>query len=419
MNMAETTQAQAIEQKSKEADRTETSIAARFAGGRATQGRGPLLGAVLVLALIGLGMWLYYSRLESTDDAQIDGHVNPISARVSGYVIKIVVGDNQYVKAGTVLVEIDPRDYQIAVERARAALADAEANAQAAGVNVPIVSTASSSDLTAAQAEVTNAKAGIAAAEKQADAARAQLAAAEATNVKAQNDLVRYKPLVEKEEISKQLYDQAEAVARSSFATVEAQRASALQAEQQVTQAKGRLAQAEANLRTAATAPKRIAVSRSQAASATAVVQHRKAELDQALLNLEYTRVVAPIDGVVSGRTTEVGQNVQPGQELLKLVSLDDIWVTANFKETQLRHMKPGQKAEVEVDAYGRSYTGHVESIAGASGARFSLLPPENATGNYVKIVQRIPVKIILDPGANQDHQLRPGMSVVPTVTVK
>jgi membrane fusion protein (multidrug efflux system) len=314
---------------------------------------------------------------------------------------------------------VDPRDYQLAVEQARAELADAEASAQAAGVNVPIVSTSTSSDLTAAAADVATARAGIAASMQQAETARAQLAAAEANSSKAHHDVARYKSLVEKQEISQQFYDEAETTARSTAATAEAFRATVRAAEEQVTQAKGRLAQAEANLRSAGTAPQRVAVTRSQAASAVAVVQRKRVALDQALLNLEYTKVVAPIDGVISGRTTEVGQNVQPGQQLMKLISLDDVWVTANFKETQLRHMRPGQKVTVDVDAYGRSYEGHVESIAGASGARFSLLPPENATGNYVKVVQRIPVKILLEPGSNKDHLLRPGMSVVPTVTVR
>jgi len=237
--------------------------------------------------------------------------------------------------------------------------------------------------------------------------------------VKAQNDLVRYKQLVDKQEISQQQYDQATAAATASKAAVEAARASAQAAQQQVTQAQGRLVQAEANWRSANTAPKQMQVIRARASAALAEEQRKKADLDQAQLNLQYTKIVAPVSGVVSNRTVEVGQNVAPGQELMKVINLDDVWITANFKETQLRRMKVGQPADIEVDANGRTYKGKVDSIAAGSGARFSLLPPENATGNYVKVVQRIPVKIVLDAGSNRDHQLRPGLSVEPKVWIR
>jgi len=377
-----------------------------------------ILGAVLV-AVVGFFLWRYFSSYESTDDAQIDGHVNSISARISGHVSKLNVQDNQFVKAGTVLVEIDPTDYQVAVERAQADYNDAKATAEAANVDVPITSENTSSQLSSAGADVSSAQAGIKAAKQQAAAARANLAEAEANNVRAQNDLVRYKQLVDKQEISQQQYDQAVAAAKASAAAVESGRASADAAEAQVTQAQGKLVQAQASQRSAATAPKQMAVSRARAGSALAAAQRKKADLDQALLNLQYTKIIAPVDGVVSDRTVEVGQNVQSGQELLKIIPLDDIWVTANFKETQLREMRPGQRATIAVDASGEKYKGHVDSIAGASGARFSLLPPENATGNYVKVVQRIPVKIVLEPGENREHKLRPGMSVVPKVWIR
>jgi membrane fusion protein (multidrug efflux system) len=377
-----------------------------------------ILGAVL-LAVVGFFLWRYFSSYESTDDAQIDGHVNSISARVSGHVLKLNVQDNQFVKAGTVLVEIDPTDYQVAVERAQADYNDAKATAEAANVDVPITSENTSSQLSSAGADVSSAQAGIKAAKQQAAAARANLAEAEANNVRAQNDLVRYKQLVDKQEISQQQYDQSVAAAKASAAAVESGRASADAAEAQVTQAQGKLVQAQASQRSAATAPKQMAVIRARAGSALAAAQRKKADLDQALLNLQYTKIIAPVDGVVSDRTVEVGQNVQSGQELLKIIPLDDIWVTANFKETQLRDMRPGQRATIAVDATGDKYKGHVDSIAGASGARFSLLPPENATGNYVKVVQRIPVKIVLEPGENREHKLRPGMSVVPKVWIR
>ena len=371
---------------------------------------------VIVLVIAGIFLWRYFGSYESTDDAQIDGHVNPISPRVSGHVIKLNVQDNQYVEAGTVLVEIDPTDYQVAVARAQADYNDAKATADAAAVNIPVTSISTSSQLSSADADVINAQAGIKAAQQQFDAARANLQQSEANNVKAQNDLARYKQLVEKQEISQQQYDQAVAAAKGGAAGVEASRATADAANSQVTQAEGKLAQSMANQRNAGTAPKQVQIIRARAVSALAAAARKKADLDQAELNLSYTKVIAPVAGAVSNRTVEIGQNIQPGQELLKLIPLDDIWVTANFKETQLRDMKPGQKATIYVDATGKKYKGHVDSVAGASGARFSLLPPENATGNYVKVVQRIPVKLVFEQGETKGHELRPGMSVEPKV---
>src|ERR1700756_3086658 len=375
-----------------------------------------VLIALVVLLVVGFFVYRYFTSYESTDDAQVDGHINSVSARISGHVIKLNVQDNQYVQAGTVLVEIDPADYQIAYERARADLADAQAAATAAGVTVPITSVNTSSQVSASEADVASARAGIQAAQQQLQAAKAELVQAEANNVKAQNDLVRYKQLVDKQEISQQQFDQATAAAQASAAGVEAARATADAAEQQVTQAKGKLVQAEANMRYANTAPKQMQISKARSDSALAQAERMKANLDQAELNLQYTKIVAPVNGVVSNRTVEVGQNVAPGQELMKVINLDDIWITANFKETQLREMKPGQRVTIEVDANGNKYNGKVDSIAGASGARFSLLPPENATGNYVKVVQRVPVKIVLNPGSTKDHALRPGLSVTPKV---
>jgi membrane fusion protein, multidrug efflux system len=378
-----------------------------------------LILAAIVLLVVGIFMWRYLTSYENTDDAQIDGHLNSISARVSGHVEKLLVDDNQYVSAGTPLVQIDPSDYQLAVERAQADYDTAVAAAKAAGVNVPITSVNTGSQMTAAQADVENARAGISVARQQLDAAKAQLEQAEANNVKAQNDLDRYKQLVDKQEISQQQYDQAIAAAKANAAGVAAARAAMAAVQQQVTQAQARLAEAEANLRAAQTAPQQVSVTRSRAQSAEATVALKKAELDQAKLNLQYTTIAAPVGGVVSDRTVEVGQNVQIGQEMMKIVPLDDIWVTANFKENQLRHMQVGQAVTISVDANGRDYKGHVQSIAGLSGARSSLLPPENATGNYVKVVQRIPVKITFDPGETREHVLRPGMSVEPKVWIR
>jgi membrane fusion protein, multidrug efflux system len=379
---------------------------------------GLILGGI-VLVVAALFLWRYLSSYESTDDAQVVGHLNPMSARVSGQVEEVLIHDNQYVTAGTPLVRIDPRDYQIAVNRARADYDDAVAMAQAARVNVPVISASTGSQLSVAQADVQNAQEGIAVARQQVDAAQAQLRAAEANNAKAQSDLARYKQLVDKQEISQQQYDQAIAAGKANAAAVESARATAAGAEQQVKQAQAKLAAAEASARSAATGPQQVAAIRSRAQAAEAAVGLKKAALDQAELDLQYTLIVSPINGIVSDRSVEVGENLQPGQELMKIINLDEIWVTANFKETQLKKMKPGQPVTIAVDGTGKEYKGYVQSIAGASGAIFSLLPPENATGNYVKVVQRVPVKIFFDAGATQEHDLRPGMSVEPKVWLR
>jgi membrane fusion protein (multidrug efflux system) len=328
------------------------------------------------------------------------------------------VGDNQYVEKGTVLVEIDPKDYQVAVEKARADLANAEATAQSLNITVPITSVNTSSQLTSSASDIDNASAGIIASEKQLAAAHAQVEQAEANDVKAQDDLKRYKLLVDKQEVSEQIYDQALAAARASTANVAAAHANEAAAQQAVQQARARLIQAEANHRYAQTGPQQVASTRARALSAVADVQQKRAILEQAELNLQYTKIVAPVSGEVN-KTVVVGLNVQPGQQMLTVVPLDEVWITANFKETQLKHMRPGQRVEITVDANGRTYKGHVDSLAGATGPLFSVLPPENATGNYVKIVQRLPVKIVLDPGENRDHWLRPGMNVDPEVHLR
>lgn len=369
----------------------------------------------LVVLVGGIFLWRYLSSYESTDDAQVDVHLYPVSARVSGYVIKVSVDDNQYVEKGTVLVEIDPRDYEVAVAQAKANLASSEATAQSLNITVPITSVSTSSQLKFTTSDVDSASAGIVAAEKQLTAAHAQLEQAEANDVKAQDDLHRYKLLVDKQEVAAQIYDQALAAAKSSTATVAAARANEAAAQQTVRQANSRLAGSEANRQSAETGPQQVSSSRARARAAIADVEQKHAALEQAELNLQYTRIVAPVSGEVN-KTVVVGMNVQAGQQLLTVVPLDEVWITANFKETQLRHMRVGQKAEVHVDSSGRTFRGHVDSIAGATGPLFSLLPPENATGNYVKIVQRIPVKIVLESGENRDRQLRPGMNVVPDV---
>jgi membrane fusion protein (multidrug efflux system) len=378
-----------------------------------------LIIGIVVLLVAGFFLWRYFGSYESTDNAQIDGHLNPVSARVSGHVEKLLVSDNQYVEAGAPLVQIDSRDYQVLVARAQADFDNAVAAAKGAGVNVPITSTSTSGQLASAAAEVASAQAMLAAAQQQSEAANAQLAQADANNVKAQNDLARYKQLVSKQEISQQQFDQASTAAQSTAAGVDAARAGLAAAQQQIKAAQGRILQAQANASIARTGPQQVAAIRSRAQSAEALVEQKKAELDTAQLNLQYTTVISPISGFVTNRTVEAGQNVQPGQELMRIINLDDIWVTANFKETQLRKMRLGQTVTISVDTTGKDYKGHLQSIAGASGAITSLLPPENATGNYVKVVQRIPVKITFDPGETREHALRPGMSVEPKVWIR
>ena len=375
-----------------------------------------VLFIVIVVVIVGgVFLWRYLNSYESTDDAQVDVHLYPVSARVSGYVVAVNVNDNQYVQKGTVLVEIDPKDYEVAVAQAQANLASAEATARSLNINVPITSVNTSSELKSATSDVTGSSAGIIAAQQQVAAAQAQLQQAQANDVKIQDDVSRYKSLVDKQEVAAQVYDEAVAAAKASTASIAAATANEAAAEQMVQQARSRLAGSEASQQSAETAPQQVSSTRDRARAAQADVDQKRAVLEQAQLNLQYTKIVAPVSGEVN-KTVVVGMNVEAGQQLLTVVPLDEVWITANFKETQIRQMQVGQKAEIHADSSGQTFRGHVDSIAGATGPIFSLLPPENATGNYVKIVQRIPVKIVLEPGEDSNHQLRPGMNVVPDV---
>ena len=374
------------------------------------------IGIVVIVG--GLLVWRYLSSYESTDDAQADVHLYPVSARISGYVIRVNVNDNQWVNKGDVLVEIDPTDYQVALTQAQANLTNAEATARSLNITVPITSVNTTSQLQFTASGVEDARAGVSAAQKQLVAAHQQVEAAEANDVKAQDDLRRYKLLVDRREVSQQIYDQALATAKSSTANVAAAQASESAAQQFVQQAQSRLTQATANHEYARTGPQQVSSTKERVQAAIADVQQKRALLQQAELNLQYTKIIAPVSGEVN-KTVVEGLNVETGQQLLTIVPLDEVWVTANFKETQLKHMQVGQKADIHVDSSGRTLRGHVDSIAGATGPLFSLLPPENATGNYVKIVQRVPVKIVLEPGENRDRRLRPGMNVVPDVYLR
>ena len=371
-----------------------------------------MIGAAVVVVLVGgILLWRYFSGFESTDDAQVDVHLYPVSARISGYVQAVHVGDNQYVQQGATLVEIDPKDYQVAVAKAQANLDTAEASARALNIDVPISSVDTASQLKFTSSDIEDAKAAIAAGEKQVAAAQARILEAEAENVKAQDDVQRYHLLLVKDEVPKQTYDYAVAAAQTDTAAVTAAKADEAAAEQNVAEARSRLVEAIARNESARAGPQRVASTRARALSAVADIGQKRAELAQAELNLGYTRISAPVTGEVT-KSVVVGLNVDPGEQMLTVVPLDQVWITANFKETQLKHMSVGQKAKIVLDSNGRTYHGHVDSIAGGTGPIFSLLPPENATGNYVKIVQRVPVKIVLEPGENRDHQLRPGMNV-------
>jgi len=369
------------------------------------------MGVAIVVVIGGAFLWHYFSAFESTDDAQVDVHFYPVSARISGYVLAVHVEDNQFVQEGATLVEIDPKDYQVALAKAQANLETAQAAARALNIDVPISTVDTTSQLKFTSSDIENAKAAIAAGEKQVAVAQARILEAEAENVKAQDDVQRYHLLLTKDEIAKQIYDHAVAAAQTDTAAVAAAKAEEASAEQNVSEARSRLSEAIARDESAQAGPQRVASTRARALSAVADQRQKQAELDQAQLNLGYTKVLAPVSGEVTKKVV-VGLNVDPGEQMLTVVPLDQVWITANFKETQLKHMRVGQKAEIHLDSNGRDYNGHVDSIAGATGPLFSLLPPENATGNYVKIVQRVPVKIVLEPGENRDHQLRPGMNV-------
>jgi membrane fusion protein (multidrug efflux system) len=390
---------------------------------------------VVVLAIVAIAIWYFVTAgRETTDDAQVDAHVTQLASRVGGPVLQVPVVDNQKVETGTLLVQIDPRDYQVAVDKARADLADAEASAAAAQSIVPITSTTASSNLLTARGGVELAQGGVAGAEQELDAARARLATtqaqlreAEANATKSARDVERLRGLLAKDEVSQQQFDSAEAAANAQKAATDSARSQVTAAESgikvaqtKVQQARTGEEQARAELRTSQTGPQQVAAIKARAAAAEAHVQQMKATLAQAELMLQYTTVKAPIKGIVSRKSVEVGQIVQAGQPLMAIIPLEDVWVTANFKETQLASMRPGQKASVSVDAYGgRTFNGHVDSIAAATGARFSLLPPENATGNYVKVVQRVPIKIVLESGQDPEQLLRPGMSVDATIYTK
>jgi membrane fusion protein (multidrug efflux system) len=381
---------------------------------------------IIVVLLLVLGAVFFYWRstfTEDTDDAQVDGNLYQVSSRITGHVIKVYVDDNQTVQAGQLLAEIDPTDYQVALDQAEANLANAKAQYTQATTNVPITRTNTGTNVTTSASDVKGSADMVAQAEKQVEAANARVDQAKANQQKAQDDVDRYTPLVQKDVISKQQYDTAvQALAGAKAAVIEAQ-ANVLAQQNAVSNARSRLSQAEAQAQQSVqNRPGQIEVEQSRAQAAAAAVKQAEAQVEQARLNLSYTHITAPTAGIVNKKNVEVGANLSAGQDLMTIIPLTDLWVTANFKETQLARMHPCQEVTIKVDAYGgRKFSGRITQVGGATGSMLSLFPPENATGNYVKVVQRIPVRIDFSNLAQEDgdYVLRPGLSVTPEVAVK
>ena len=380
-----------------------------------------ILVLTATIAAAGASLWWVHSQdYESTDDAQIEGHLDLVSSRISGTVVYINqrVENNQLVEAGTLLMELDPRDYAAELEHAKANLATRTAEAHSAQVSVPIVDASAFGQLHSAEAAKAQALASVASEQANLVAAQHKLQQDEAIYARAERDRVRYQALVEKHEISRSDYDARDTEATSAAQVVEADRAAIISREQRIAETRSLVVQREAQIEAARIAPQQVTAARAKSDSATGHLEQARADLHTAQLNLSYTKIYAPVSGVIGRKTVELGHRVQPGQGLLVIVPVDDIWITANFKETQLKRMRPGQSVTVRVDTFGRDYRGKVENLPGAAGPLFSLFPPENATGNYVKVVQRFPVRIRLDKDQDAERRLRPGMSVEPTVDV-
>jgi membrane fusion protein (multidrug efflux system) len=379
---------------------------------------------VLLVFLVAAGvaakqLWGYFDSYESTDDAQIEGHLNGISSRISGTVTAVHFENNQKIAAGEVLVELDPRDYLVAVEQAKASMGLAASQLTAERPNVPITQTSNESVVATSEANISQAEAAVAQAERDYDSAIADLRQAEANNTRAQADEARYRGLVEKEEISRMLYDQKLADARADEAIVASKQASSEAARRVIAERQASLLAAKTQLSEAVeNNPRQLLLREATVQMRQANIAVFRSQVDQAELNLSYTRIMAPVGGIAGKKSVEVGEQVRPGQQLLAISQTDEVWVTANFKETQLKRMRPGQSVSVSVDALDRKFDGLIESMPGATGAIYSVLPPENATGNYVKVVQRLPVRIRLKKDQPGLDLLHPGMSVEPVVRI-
>jgi membrane fusion protein, multidrug efflux system len=379
-----------------------------------------IIAGAIVVAVLVLAFWLHSRHFEDTDDAYVDAHISGIAARVAGTVTGVYVEENDSVKAGQTLVDLDPRDYQVAVEQARSQLQQAQEQTEAEQPNVPVTEVTNQTNISTTQAEVLSAQAAVSSAERDYDAAVARVHEAEANSAHAQSDVERYRPLAEKDEVPREQFDALVATAKAQAATVAANQASAQASLKQVDQRRAELAEAQKrNEEAQKNAPRQIAIRRADVASRQSNAAAARAQLDQALLNLSYCKIVSPVDGIVAKRVAEVGDRVSPGQQVVLIAQIDDLWVTANFRETQIRRMRPGQSVRIHVDALGKDFDGYVEGMPAASGAVTSLLPPENATGNFVKVVQRLPVRIRFRAGQQGLERLRPGMSVEPKVRVE
>ena len=385
----------------------------------------PLRNAIIIVAAViivvaGVLWWLHARQFESTDDAQVDAHISGVAARIAGTITGVYVEQDQFVKAGEVVVDLDPRDYKVALAQAQSQLAQALGQTSAEQPNIPVTEVTNQTNIATANSGVASAQAAVAAAEQNYQAALEKVREAEANNVKAQADVGRYRPLVEKDEVPREQFDQVVATAKSSAATVAANQASAQAALQQVDEAREQLRQAQERAEEAVkNAPRQIAIRRADVQTRQAAVEAARAQVEQATLNLSYCKIITPVNGIVAKRMAEVGQTVSPGQEVFLITQIDDLWVTANFRETQLKRMRPGQSARIHVDALSQDFDGYVEYMPAASGSVTSLLPPENATGNFVKIVQRLPVRIRFKKNQRGMERLRPGMSVEPKVALQ
>ena len=374
------------------------------------------LTLVALLVLLGGGalLWSRDHGSISTDDAQVDGHVHPINARVGGTVVWVNpdIDDTRFVQAGTVLARLDTNDFQPAVERLEGDVQAQQAQLQSAELAVPITQTTSATRLASARDAEAEAEAELASAKAGVRGASALVQQAEASSRRAETDRARYEQLVNSHEISRSEYDTRMTEANVTAAQLSAAQANLQAAEQKVEAAGQHIAQRRQDIAAAATAPELVATARSSVERVSGELKKSRAALYDAQLNLGYTDIVAPVSGIIGRRSIETGQRLAPGQLLLNIVPTDDLWVTANYKETQLRHVQPGARVSIHVDTYGSDIEGSVESIGGATGSRYALIAPDNATGNYVKVVQRIPVRIHLDATRVGNRPLLPGMSV-------